>query len=195
MYRKDRCIIGLGGKKRSGKSTAADFLVQNGNFIELSFAKPLKEACKILFDLKDEQVYGEKKDFLDTKLGVTPRKILQVFGTEICQFAIHKHLPNLRIKKRNLFCWLMKQKILSNMEYDIVISDVRFPHEADLIHELGGNVVKLIRIDNPYDGKDDHASENSLDNIEFDKVFKLDSVSTLKYKIAQYIGEIRLQFL
>lgn len=35
-------IIGLTGRKRSGKSTAARYLVEDHGFTELSFAEPLK---------------------------------------------------------------------------------------------------------------------------------------------------------
>jgi dephospho-CoA kinase len=38
-----KILIGLTGKKQSGKSTVADYLVQHFQFTELSFAKPLKE--------------------------------------------------------------------------------------------------------------------------------------------------------
>ena len=44
-------IIGLTGKKESGKDTAGDYLVKYYKFKKDSFARPLKDACKILFHL------------------------------------------------------------------------------------------------------------------------------------------------
>ena len=46
-------LIGFSGKKGSGKSYFADYLVNNKLFIKLSFASPLKEITKILFNLSD----------------------------------------------------------------------------------------------------------------------------------------------
>ena len=51
-------IIGLGFKARSGKDCVADYLVGKYGFQKLSFADSLKGACKEIFHLSDEQLYG-----------------------------------------------------------------------------------------------------------------------------------------
>ena len=51
-------IIGLCGKKQSGKSTVTNFLKNSYGFYEISFAYPLKEIIgRELFGLNDDQLY------------------------------------------------------------------------------------------------------------------------------------------
>ena len=66
-------IIGLGFKARSGKDTVADYLIENYGFKRLAFADALKEGCRHIFELNDEQLYGELKEVEDDYWGVTPR--------------------------------------------------------------------------------------------------------------------------
>jgi len=58
-------LIGFLAKKRHGKDTSADYLVKKYNYKKLSFAKPIKDACKILFGFTDEQLYGNLKEVKD----------------------------------------------------------------------------------------------------------------------------------
>lgn len=53
-----KMIIGLSGKKASGKSTVANYLTQTHRYKELSFADPLKRGCKEIFGLTDLELWG-----------------------------------------------------------------------------------------------------------------------------------------
>jgi len=48
-------IIGITGKKRSGKDTVASCLVENYMFVKYSLADPIKEACKDIFGFSNNQ--------------------------------------------------------------------------------------------------------------------------------------------
>lgn len=160
-------IVAFVGKKGCGKTTIAKYLHDMFSFEILSFASPLKESAKIIFGLTDDQVYGSKKDVVDETLGITPRKILQVMGTELFQFDIHKHIPNIRIPNRNLWVMNMRKRIRNiNEYYQIVIDDLRFPHEAKMIKEEGGYIVRIYRDDQ--NGDDKHASEKEMEEIKHD---------------------------
>ena len=76
-------IIAFCGLKTSGKTAASEYLVREYGFKRLSFAGPLKESCRLIFQLSDEQVYGSEKEVHDPRWDMTPRKILQLFGTEV----------------------------------------------------------------------------------------------------------------
>ena len=41
-------LIGLLGRKRVGKDTVADYLINNYNFTKHAFANPIKEVLKIM---------------------------------------------------------------------------------------------------------------------------------------------------
>ena len=43
-----------------------------------------------IFGFTKEQVYGDLKDVVDSEWGVTPRKVLQIMGTELFQYDLQK---------------------------------------------------------------------------------------------------------
>ena len=139
-------IIGLCAQKQNGKDTMADYLCQKYKFVKLSFAQPLKDACKILFGFTEEQVNGNKKEILDEKWGVTPRTVLQFVGTDLFRDQMKSIIPNIG---EDFWVLCLKNKIeeikKKNSKNNIVISDVRFPNEVKIIHQLGGVVVKITR--------------------------------------------------
>lgn len=160
-------LIGLCGKKRSGKDTIADYLVNNYEFQRYSFAQPLKDACKHMFLFDDEQVDGDKKAEIDERWGVTPRKVLQVMGTEVFQYDIHEHMEDDEFNiGRGM--WVKRFEVWYEKfgTPNVVISDVRFHHEADKIREMGGEVWKIDRLGQ--DDTDTHPSEKEVETIEGD---------------------------
>ena len=143
-------IIGFVGLIGSGKDTAADYLVNFHGFRRDSFAGTLKDAISSIFGwdrtllegrTKEAREWREQQDnWWSERLGrdITPRWILQYWGTEICRKAFHNDI------------WIasLEHKLLSSHD-DIVISDVRFPNEITAIHKAGGLVVRIKRGEEP----------------------------------------------
>jgi len=160
-------IIGISGIKRSGKDTCADYLVDKYKFVKLSFAKPIKDACKILFGFSDDQLYGDTKEDIDNRWGASPRKVLQYVGTDLFRKQIGNIIPNIGedfwVRSLQYQC----ENYLKN-NINITIADVRFQNEIDMIHSTGGYVIQLNR---PSLSLDDlHESETDiykLKNIDF----------------------------
>jgi hypothetical protein len=77
-------IIAIMGPAGSGKSTAAEYLVERYGAVRYSFARPLKELVRRAFDLTEAQVYGSQadKEAIDPRYGHSPRWLLQRIGTE-----------------------------------------------------------------------------------------------------------------
>jgi hypothetical protein len=159
-------IIAICGAKRSGKDVLAKFLITKYNYEKISFAEPLKKAVKELFNFNDIQVGldeengdGTEKDAIDDRWGITPRKALQYFGTEIMQYKINELIPN---KNRGFFADILRSRIIENKKY--VISDMRFLHEYEKIKGLNILIIKVIR---PSLIKiiDEHISENEYEKI------------------------------
>ena len=138
-------IIGITGKKQSGKDTMANYLVKEYGFIKYSMAGPLKEGCKKLFGLTEEQVNGDFKETIDKRWGVTPRKILQVMGTEIFQYDLLERIPEFKSIGRRFWVLRFKQFCDDNPYANIVISDIRFLHESQAISQLCGKMVRIVR--------------------------------------------------
>jgi hypothetical protein len=151
-----------------GKTTAANLLVDHQR---VSFAAPLKRAVwNTLNDLGLEgfhYVYTDKEAIIP-EIGVSARHMMQTLGTEWGRACIHPDF------------WVMiaraeAQRIMADGG-SVVIDDARFPNEAAMIRDLGG---ELWRIDRPgisYDG--DHSSEGALEDIAPDRVIVNDGTIT-----------------
>lgn len=160
-------LVGLMGIKGSGKTTGASFLVDHYLFLEKSFAECLKKACKELFLLRHEQVFGtqEQKETPDPRwFGCTPRKLMQFIGTDLLRDNLDKIMPGLgkNIFTHHFRLWY-EEELRINPDLCVIISDVRFQNEIDFIQSLGGIVVKINRPNAMTN--DQHSSEVELQNI------------------------------
>lgn len=156
----NKTIIGLAGRKQSGKTSAAMHLEKSG-FVRLSFAYPMRRMLSILLydfgysqdDIELMLTKGKEVPLLPFEQ--SPRHLLQTLGTEWGRNCIHP----------DLWVLVAKQKILSAEADYIVLDDVRFENEAAMIRELGG---LIIHIDRGGLMTDSHASEHGIDDHEAD---------------------------
>lgn len=170
-FNKHTMLIGFLGKKGVGKDTCADYLVDKCGYVKKSFADPLKAAAKELFLFSDDQLYGsiKSKETPDPRwFGCTPRTVLQYVGTNLLRDQLETIIPDL---EKNIFThhfklWYEEQK-QKNPDIKIVIADVRFQNEVDVIHSLGGIIIKIVRnVDNTDDLHSTHASETELEAVQ-----------------------------
>jgi hypothetical protein len=140
-------IIGVCGFISSGKDTVADYLVNQYRFRRDSFASSLKDAVSAVFGWDRELLEGrttaarnwrEQVDpWWSQRLGLpelTPRWVLQQWGTEVCRKAFHNDIWIVSLENR-----------LRHSQDDIVISDCRFPNEIAAIKNAGGKVIWVQR--------------------------------------------------
>ena len=140
-------IIGITGFIGSGKDTAANYLVAQHGFKRDSFAGALKDAVAQIFGWDRELLEGltpearEWREQVDpwwaerlNMPNLTPRWILQYWGTEVCRHGFHDDI------------WIasLENKMRKTGD-NIVISDVRFPNEIKAIHNAGGQVIRIKR--------------------------------------------------
>lgn len=154
-------IIGFHGPAGAGKDTAADFLIRVYRFRRVAFADKLKIACKTIFGLSDSQVFGGEKDLIDRYWGMTPREILQRVGTECFRQTFDADI------------WV--RAALRDLEAgrSYVVTDVRFPNEAQAIKDLGGRIIQITRNGAVGQGMT-HASETALKSWDFDGTIEND---------------------
>lgn len=148
-------IIGIHGKARSGKTTAANYLIEKYGFMRMSFADALKEAANMIFGIPVEDLYSDKK---------TPfvRDVLQKLGTDCCRAldpdvwvkAISRRLTELNAHKPNA---------------KIVIDDIRFFNEAFMLkYAWHAEVIKLKlghEDDLTTEEQKNHQSEVDMDHV------------------------------
>lgn len=159
-------LVGLySSTPQSGKSTVAKWLCEEHGYVCVPFAETLKEALiPVLVALghttweAKQLVTTDKHTYLpDLRLSV--RQLLQTLGTEWGRQCVHPDLW--------LMCWKQRIKLYNK----VVVDDVRFPNEADLVKKLGGS---MWLIDRPHSGElAKHSSEGSLDTYPyFDRMIK-----------------------
>lgn len=68
---KGKTLFGVSGFAGSGKDTMADYLVENYGFKKISFAKIIKDVCRMVFGFTDEQLYGKLKEIPDQRYPFT----------------------------------------------------------------------------------------------------------------------------
>lgn len=144
-------IIGFVGFIGSGKDTAADYLVNFHGFRRDSFANTLKDAVSDVFGWDRTLIEGrtnesrEWRDQIDTwwatRLNIphlTPRWILQQWGTEVCRNGFHNDI------------WIASlENKMRKINDSIVVTDVRFPNEIKAIKNAGGKVFRIKRGPDP----------------------------------------------
>lgn len=155
----------------AGKNTAASALVERG-YTPMQFTAPLKAAVRALFGLTDEHVNGKLKDRHLPEWGTTPRRLMQVVGTDLVRDALHVHLPTLA--PHDLWVRRFRQEYAKHQATSakpVVVTGVRFPNEVAAIRELGGVVYRVTRpwgLMTAHDGSCAHASEAAVDSLEVD---------------------------
>jgi len=215
-------LIGISGRAGSGKSTVAAMIqdIATENWEVKSYAHKLKQCVSIITGIPIEKfedqefkkqlmpksweikiIAGElnKKviksanlvdgfDLVDApdrfiiekKIRHTYREFLQLFGTEAGR-AIN---PNIWINA--LFSGHNENKYW-------IISDMRFPNEANTIKERGGVIIRL----NRNQGEPaTHKSETELDNYKFDFTINNEfiSIPETKEKVKQMLKHFKIKY-
>jgi AraC-like DNA-binding protein len=148
-------IIGFAGKIGVGKTTTAEWFVKNHNWARLAYGDPIKVALVEFTGLPMKNFTDPylKEQEIDGLPGISARIMMQKLGTEYARNMIYQ----------DYFLWRMRQAIEANCHKHIVIDDVRFANEAQLIRDLGGSVFHLYRDFETLTEQTSHASENSID--------------------------------
>ncbi len=156
-------LIGIAGRRRSGKDTAALALVEQ-DYTLIRFADPLKNMIRTLLgnaaltmgDI-ERIIEGDQKETpLQLLCGKTARYAMQTLGTEWGRSLIGEDV------------WIRIALSRASGLNGVVIPDVRFKNEADAIHKAGGKIIKIIRPNLQQSSADSHVSEQEIDEIAGD---------------------------
>lgn len=152
-------LIGVSGRKRAGKDAFASRLIEAHGFVRVAFADPLRDFALAL----DPYIDGSRR--LSTIVGSVGweyakefpevRRTLQRIGTEAGRKVLGESV------------WVdLAMRKAAAAGANVVITDCRYPNEAEAIHAAGGIIV---RVDRPgIDLTDAHPSEVAMDDWPFD---------------------------
>jgi hypothetical protein len=131
-----RIVIGICGSKTHGKDTAAQPLIEKYGFTHINFADGLrKTVCTALREPLSFFTDPATKDLIDPRTGLPRREWLTKIGTEGFRSmwdSVWSEWWNSEVKETT---------------GNIVVTDLRFPNELELIRAFPDNLV--IRITNP----------------------------------------------
>ena len=124
-------LLALTGDIGVGKTTVARYLETHYGFLHLAFADAPKKIAQEVFKLHTEEM--EDRVLKETHLERYPFKTPREIVVDIAE-SIKGIYPDIwaRVVERKLFC-----------RDNVVISDLRFPVEFDMIKKHGGVVVEI----------------------------------------------------
>ena len=144
-------VIGITGHARNGKDTAGGLLVSEYGFTRVALADAVRSMALAI----DPYVSGgnirlhhmvNNLGWEESKKAPEVRRLLQAIGTE----GVRDHIGD--------DSWIRAAKsTIDKTPGPVVVTDVRFPNEADAIHAWGGDLWRVVRI-NP----DGSAFDNGL---------------------------------
>ena len=172
-------VIAICGAKRSGKDTISNILGQLYGFTNVKISEDLKNCCKILFGFEYDQLEGQLKDVVDPTLNCKPRELMQFIGTDVMQFHIQKIIPDI-----GRTFWIKKtiERIEKQGIENVVISDLRFLHEYELLKQTYGSNLFAWKVERPSlsvnSSESNHCSEQEWKILPCDKyILNLESLT------------------
>jgi len=199
-------IIGFTGYAKSGKDTAASainaVLDQMGANVErLAFADPIRSVGE-LFGYTHEQMTDQslKETYLGNDItGVTPRKFMQLVGSEMFRNSLDKDIWVRFMESRfeNDPGSIGGEQLELGFGPDVwkpnrvyLITDVRFENEAEMIKKHGGLLIRINRPSMAPAGEwRKHESEAFIDTMKVDEDWYNGSNSAM-----EWAGEAIRQF-
>lgn len=180
-------IIGLCGRKGSGKDTAAKVLIEKYGYKLRKFAEPLKNMLNILLEnqgvplfMRERMIEGDLKEVASGYLaGQTPRFAMQTLGTEWGRDLMGKTF------------WT--QAFVNSMDLEdevsrYVCTDMRFPNECQLITDLGGLTARITRPSSRNGLFEDHPSEKLIDDLPvLCEIANVGNIEELHLKIIELV--------
>jgi hypothetical protein len=190
-------IIGLSGYAKSGKDTVAEIIreIQPEKWEIKKFSGKLKQIASILLGMPEHLF--ENQDFKSEMLGeewwknygdfyhqTTVRDFLQHLGTDAIRNGLHSNAW-----VNALMADYKPRKLDQYNPSNWIVTDVRFPNEAEAIKDRGGII---IRIDRPgVEPVNAHPSEVALDNWDFDyKIANVSDLPALKQTVEVLLNKI-----
>ena len=161
-------IYGISGFAGSGKDTAAQALMEERGFERIAFADVLRDIAEAI----DPYVLERAEDDGDIYIFRRLSQVIQNYGWDYSK----NEFPDVRRLLQRLGTEAGRDILGENIWVDtafartdadkIIVTDVRFPNEAEGIKARGGTLVRIER--KGVDPRNDHPSETSLIDYDFD---------------------------
>lgn len=161
-------LIAFTGLAQSGKSTASAYLENTHGFARVNFKSAMIEEIKSTmpdFLKKEAEIYNCQVDDLFTMKPGSFRQFLQNYGTELRRKGDNDYWVNQWLTKAN--------SLYLETGASIVVDDVRFLNEAEMIKRAGGIVVRVLK--RGQENTMSHSSETEMAQIVPDTTIEVEA--------------------
>jgi len=185
-------IIGVSGKRKVGKTTVANLIAEQLGKTKkvevIAFADMLKDVCALVFNMPRNLFDAiDLKEVKVEPCGMSPRQMMQRVADSL------KKVAGERIFVESVAAKLKDAKVRGADV--VVIHDVRYPYEAELVRSNSGTVIHVVRDRRPLtnDVIDMHSSEKGIDLCVNDMVIKNNySMSRLESLVEKQLMNINV---
>jgi hypothetical protein len=160
-------LIAFTGLAQSGKSTASAYLESTHNFHRVNFKSAMIEEIKSTmpdFLKKEAEIYNCQVDDLFAMKPGSFRQFLQNYGTELRRKGDNDYWVNQWLTKAN--------SLYLDTGASIVVDDVRFLNEAEMIKRAGGIIIRVVK--NGQENTMSHSSETEMSQIIADHIISVE---------------------
>ena len=138
-------LIGLTGRARVGKDTAAEHLRFQHWFLPMAFADPIRDGLCVMFGLTPDRFREISKELTIDHLGLSPRQLMQRLGTEFGRHQVGETVWLDEAARRLARLADNHNRFAQDTPFRVVITDVRFDNEAQWVRDRGGRVIRICR--------------------------------------------------
>jgi hypothetical protein len=200
-------LIGISGLKTSGKDSTYKAIAEalpDLNVRRVAFADKLKELAALALGIDRDFIkrMDEAKEYWTLKIEHRDMSLFDVTGREYLQhigvgarkvfgdsFWVNQILPPAPKQASAEFAREFIAEFYQGVDV-LCVTDVRYPNEADRVHELGGQIWNIVR---PGIESDGHSSEIPLSMSKIDLFIQNNgSLEDLYTKVARCIPHIEV---
>ena len=177
-------VIGLAGYKGCGKDAIASWMVKQHGFTKLAFADPLREIMHQMNPIVGDFARNPPMRY---------REAVTVYGYDEAKRLypeMRRLMQELGATARDVIdpcVWVNALDVRqARVPGDVVITDVRYPNEAELIHDIDGVVFRVLRPGTAPDGHSSEAQDFPVDFVVLnDEAIPLGQLADLIVRRAQ----------
>jgi len=195
-------LIGVTGYAKHGKDSTGKVLQKHFGYKRYAFADQLKEMALVLNPIIPNEPYADRlytvvqdQGWDKAKENPEIRRFLQVLGTEAVRDFLGADAWVRALSKRmhedDVF-GVTADGVDLDPHTKIVITDVRFPNEADWVRKVGGSLWRIVRLN--ADGSvfdngigSDHPSEKYIAGLHVDRVLEAYTLGDLEKAVLESV--------
>ncbi len=132
-------LIGLVGNDRATKTAVSMYLAMTADFRVVSIEEPIRNGLKAMLGLTDRDFLADRRHIPIEWLEQSPYQLIQSLGTDWGRHTVCRRMW--------VVLMAVRMKPMLQNGQDVLIRDVQFVDDAELVHRMGGQIWRVISPD------------------------------------------------